>query len=391
MRVVGLEQAVAAPLCTRHLASLGADVVKIERLEGDLARAYDSTVRGMSAHFVWLNAGKRSLAVDIKNPEGRAILLRLLAGADVLVSNLSPGALERVLDDAELAARVPRLVRCYISGYGTSGPYRNRKAFDLLIQGESGSTMATGIPGSPAKPGVSLADLAGGVYAFAAIVSALLERMSTGIGRRLDVALFDAVADWMSPLLLARLHTGTTAPPAGLHHATISPYGAFPTADGRLINLAVQTDEQWRRLCIGVLEDKDLADDPRYASNERRMADRAVLESRISACTRRYQLPELEAKFEAAGLPWGNLNEVDQVIRHPQLTTRQRWTKVALPSGPLAAVLLDPLLSAPSETAERVPAVGEHTVEILAALGFSSSQIAALERESIVRSSTTQE
>jgi len=261
IRVIAIEQAVAAPLCTRHLADLGADVIKVERpQQGDFARDYDDFVRGHSSHFVWLNRGKRSIALDLKSPDGRRVLLELLRTADVLVCNLAPGALERIVGDAELAEINPCLVRCYVSGYGTSGPYAGRKAYDLLVQGEAGTIAVTGTPQQRAKPGVSLADLA---------------------GQRLDISLFEVLLEWMSPSLLAQKYTGHTPEPAGLGHASIVPYGPYSTADGKEILLAVQTDGQWRRLCSSVLKDTPLIADPVLSTNAGRLRNRARVEAAV--------------------------------------------------------------------------------------------------------------
>jgi len=377
VKVVSLEQAVAAPLCTRHLADLGADVIKIERPgAGDFARAYDSVVDGHSAHFVWLNRGKRSLGVDIKSPGGRATVLALLARADVFVCNLAPAAVERFVDDADLAAANARLIRCYISGYGVTGPYRDRKAYDALIQGETGIIRSTGTPESPAKSGVSLADLGAGTYAFAAINAALYDRERTGRGRRIDVALFDVMAEWMMPLLLTLRYAGAAPQPHGAHHATIAPYGPYLTADERWINIAVQNDGQWRRLCAGVLHDAELAADPAYATNAQRIVNRPQLEQRVAGAFRTYRSDEAIAALEAADVPWGLVNDLAQVIEHEQLSARDRWIAATLPDGAAMEVLADPISidGAAATSGGRVPQVGEHTREILAELGRDGTQ-----------------
>jgi len=287
LRVVALEQAVAAPLCSRHLADLGADVIKVERVDGgDFSRDYDTYVDGMSSHFVWLNRNKRSLALDLKSEQGKGILLRLLERADVLLSNLAPGALDRLVADEEIAARNPALIRCAISGYGPAGPYQHRKAFDLLVQGEAGVTANTGDPGHPAKPGVSLADLGGGIYATASILAALHQRHATGRGAKLHIAMFDVLVEWMTPLLLAHTEGGVGIEPAGTRHATITPYGPFPTASGPPVNIAVQNERQWVALCAA-LGETAMAADPRLRRNDGRLRHRATVEASIARATGR--------------------------------------------------------------------------------------------------------
>lgn len=372
MRVVALEQAVAAPLCSRHLAELGADVVKVERPpDGDFARRYDTDVHGLSGHFVWLNAGKRSLALDARAPGGAEVLGRLLAGADVLLANLGPGALDRLAGDLD-----ERLIVVTISGYGAGGPYERRKAFDLLVQGEAGVTRHTGTPDQPAKPGVSLADLAAGVYALQSVTTALFARERTGRGARVDVSMLDVVTEWMSPLLLAQRYAGAAPPPAGTRHATICPYGPFGTADGRTLNIAVQNEGQWRRLC-GVLGAAELADDPRFATNSARVLDRDLVEAAIERRTSTLPAADLTRALDAADVPWGDLNAAADVLAHPQLAARQRWRTVTLPGGGEVETLLAPFLQ-PGPGVPHVPAFGEHTDAVLAELGYDAGDVAAL-------------
>ena len=368
LRIVALEQAVAAPLCSRHLADLGADVIKIERPGGgDFARDYDTFVKGMASHFVWLNYGKRSVVLDLKSPEGKDALCRLLETADVFVSNLSPGAVERIVSDSELEELNPRLVTCQISGYGPTGPYRERKAFDLLVQGEAGVTANTGLPGKPAKPGVSLADLGGGIYAATAILAALRSRDVTGRGEHIHVSMFDVLAEWMSPLLLAHREGGVDIEPAGTRHATITPYGPFVAADGTTLNIAVQNDRQWLLLC-GVLKLEDLASDDRFAKNSERLVYRDEVEEAVANAVATWTSAELELALDRAGVPWGRLNQTADVARHPQLEAGQRWRPVRLPSGETVSVLAPPFRFAGSELHDmpRGPAPGEHTDEALA-------------------------
>lgn len=371
IRVVTVEQAVAAPLCTRHLADLGADVVKIERPgSGDFARSYDEVVHGYASHFVWLSRGKRSVTLDLKSAPGREALLRLLEVADVLVCNLGPGAFDRIVTDDELHAINPRLIRCHISGYGPTGPFARRKAYDMLVQGEAGIIAATGTPEQPAKPGVSLADLAGGAYALAAISAALHGRAATGLGRRLDIALFDVLLEWMSPLLLAELH-GIAAPvPAGIRHPSICPYGPFHTADGDTLLLAVQNDGQWSRLCERVLLRPELLDEVELQSNSGRVRNRdrteALVQERLSGLTTSRVLTLLAA----ADIPHGRVNQVRDVLRSDQASATGRWSPVTLPSGRSATVVTSPF-STSAELPRAVPGLGQHTEDVLAELGLT--------------------
>lgn len=374
IRVVAIEQAVAAPLCSRHLADLGADVVKIERVgSGDFARDYDTYAKGMSSHFVWLNRGKRSIALDVKSDAGRQVLMTLLDTADVLLTNLAPGAVERIVDDAELAERNPRLIRCAISGYGPGSSHKNRKAFDLLVQGEAGVTASTGEPGHPAKPGVSLADLAGGIYAATAILAALRHRDTTGRGDTLHIAMFDVLVEWMSPLLIAFREAGVEIPPAGTRHATITPYGPFTTADGAVINIAVQNDRQWVALCSSIGA-QSLAEDPELLQNSGRLARRHHVEDAVARAVATIREEELVDRLDRAGVPWGRLNGIADVVAHPALATGKRWVSAVLPDDECVQVAATPFrfASAPDTLGDgaRVPSVGQHTVQILAELGY---------------------
>jgi itaconate CoA-transferase len=382
LRVIALEQAVAAPLCSRHLADLGADVIKVERVDGgDFARGYDGFVHGMSSHFVWLNRGKRSVALDVKDARGRAALLALTDTADVLVSNLGAGALERIVTDEELAARNPRLIRCAISGYGPSGPYADRKAYDLIVQGEAGVTANTGEPGHPAKPGVSLADLGGGIYAVAGILAALHARERTGRGEQVHIAMLDVLVEWMSPLLLAYREAGIDLPPAGTRHATITPYGPFTASDGITVNIAVQNDRQWQSLCA-VLGLAELAGDARVGHNAGRLAHRDLVEGAVAAAAAGRDSASLTAALDAAGVPWGLLNDVAGVAAHPQLAAGDRWIPARLPDGEMAAVPAPPFrLGADGERPalrDEVPGLGADTRAVLASAGLDEAQIRAL-------------
>ena len=382
VRVVALEQAVAAPFCTRHLADLGADVVKVERVDGgDLARGYDSVVNGESAYFVWLNRGKRSVALDVKDPDGRAVLEALLARADVFVHNLGPGAVERLgLGWAALHARWPRLISCAISGYGPDGPYRERKAFDLLLQGESGLLSVTGTPDEPAKVGISIADVCAGMYAFAAVLTALYERASSGQGRRIEVSMLECLAEWMMQPIYYQLYGGGPPRRAGMRHGTIVPYGPYRAGDGGWINLAVQTEGQWERLCRLVLRRPDLARDPRFITNERRLANRAALEPVIEDILAGESRQEIAERLDAADVPHGAVNDVAGLVGHPQLAARGRWIEVDTPGGRVPALAHPLNIGGPDgETGQTgqsgaVPALGEHTEEVRRELGLSCRQ-----------------
>lgn len=377
VRVIAVEQAVAAPLCTRHMADLGADVIKVERPNGgDFAREYDDFVFGHSSHFVWLNRGKRSVALDLKTEPGRRALVALLSTADVLVCNLAPGAFERICTDEDIVRINPRLIRCFLSGYGPAGPYLHRKAYDLLVQGEAGVITATGTPTQPAKPGVSLADLAGGTYALAAINAALYQRQSSGQGQRLDISLFDVLLEWMSPLLLAERHHGRAPEPAGVRHASIAPYGPYVSRDGDQILIAVQNEGQWRRLCSVVLQDFALADDPRTASNSARLRNRAFVEGVVQRATVELGTSVLVAALDRADVPNARLNQLCEVLDHPQAVATGRWSEAMLPGGKVATVVTSPFDREP-ERGRLVPTVGQHTAEVLAEIGFAVDDLAS--------------
>ncbi len=380
LRVVALEQAVAAPLCSRHLADMGADVVKVERTDGgDMARRYDSVVKGLSAYFVWLNRGKRSLCLDVKHPQGLAILGQLLERADVFLHNLGPGVIERLgLGYDALHPALPRLIWCGISGYGPDGPYRDRRAYDLLLQAESGVMSQTGTPEEPAKVGISIADIAAGTIAFSAILLALLDRQRSGQGRRIDVSLLDCLAEWMGAPLYHYLYGNTILPRGGMRHNMIVPYGPYRCAGGAMVLLAVQNERQWETLCQAVLRRPELLDDPRFASNERRVAHRAILEPLIEAALADVTVEEAQARLAAADLPYAQLNDVAGLAAHPQLKARDRWRQADSPVGPLAA--LEPPFNLGGQPARMgpIPSAGQHTEDVLAELGYPPEARAAL-------------
>jgi itaconate CoA-transferase len=372
VRVVAWEHAVAAPLATRHLADLGADVVKVERPGGgDFARDYDSAVNGLSAHFVWLNRGKRSVVLDLKQPDGRRAFDLLLDRADVFVHNQGPGAAERLgCTYTDLAARNPRVITCAISGYGPDGPHRERKAYDLLLQGEAGVIALTGTPEAPAKVGISVADIASGVYAFSSVLAALYQRQATGLGAEIQISMLESLVEWMMPAAYVAEYTGRSPARAGARHSFIVPYGGYAIGDGSSVNLAVQNDGQWRRLCAIVLRRPDLADDPRFVTNELRLANRAVLEPLMESILAGDTRESAEARLTQADVPFGTINDIQGVLRHPQLEARERWFDIPSPVGPLRAFHHPLNIAGLPRPAGAVPGLGEHTTEVLAELGL---------------------
>lgn len=369
--VVALEQAVAAPFATRQLADLGARVLKVERPEvGDFARGYDETVNGLSSHFVWLNRGKESVTLDIKNPDDRAVLDGMLAGADVFVQNLLPGAVDRLgLDEQMLRTRHPRLITCSISGYGSAGPYRTKKAYDLLIQCEGGFLSVTGTPDSPVKAGISIADISAGMYAYTGVLTALYERERTGKGTSFEVAMLDALGEWMSqPYLYAR-YGGTPPPRSGARHASIAPYGPYRTGDGATIFMGVQNEREWAGLCRDVLGEPDLAADPRFLRNSRRVENDAELTVLLEAALEHLTAEQVSARLDEVGIANARLRTMAEFAEHPQLAVRDRWRDVDTPAGPVRT-LLPPVAVRGREAAMRaVPDVGEHTEAIRAEFG----------------------
>ncbi len=373
LTVVALEQAVAAPFATRQLADLGARVIKVERPgAGDFARGYDRSVHGQSSYFVWLNRGKESLELDIKSRRGQAVLHALLGRADVLVQNLVPGAAERAgLGAARLAARYPRLICCSVSGYGPDGPYAARKAYDLLVQCEAGLVSVTGTPGEPAKAGISVADIAAGMYAFSGVLTALYERERTGRGGCLEVAMLDALGEWMMQPFYYSVYGGRPAQRTGARHASIDPYGPYPAAGGSQVFLGVQNDREWAILCTQVLGRPELVTDERFATNTDRVAHRDELTAIISAALDGIPAGRVAALLEEAGIASARLRTPAEFGEHPQLAARDRWREVGSPGGPLRALL--PPVSMPGREAAMgpVPALGQHTAAILAELGMN--------------------
>ncbi|MEK9953007.1 MAG: CaiB/BaiF CoA-transferase family protein, partial [Curvibacter sp.] len=370
--VVALEHAIAAPFCSRQLADQGARVIKVERPEvGDFARGYDSRVKGLSSHFTWTNRSKESLALDLKHAQAGEIMDRLLAQADVLVQNLAPGAAARMgLSFEALHARYPRLIVCDISGYGDSGPYRDKKAYDLLIQSEAGFLSVTGTPDEPAKAGCSIADIAAGMYAYSNILTALIERGRTGKGRRIDVSMLESMAEWMSfPLYYA--YEGA-APPAraGASHATIYPYGPFLAGDGKSVMLGLQNEREWAVFCEKVLRQPALATDPRFDANAKRSAARAEVKALIEAAFGPLTAADVIERLETAGIANAQVNTMADLWAHPQLAARRRWIQVDTPAGPVPALLPPGAPDAADVRMDPIPAVGQHSAAILRELGY---------------------
>jgi itaconate CoA-transferase len=385
--VVALEHAIAAPFCTRQLADQGARVIKVERPGvGDFARAYDQRVRGLASHFVWTNRSKESLTLDLKHPRAADVLQRLLARADVLVQNLAPGAAARMgLSWEALAQTHPRLIVCDISGYGDDparpGPYRDKKAYDLLIQSESGFVSITGSPDEPAKAGCSIADIAAGMYACSGVLAALIERSRTGRGKRIDVSMLESMVEWMGYPMYYAFDGAAPPPRAGAAHATIYPYGPFPTGDGRTLMLGLQNEREWQAFCAVVLGQPGLASDPRFDSNARRSATRAALRAIVVEAFASLSAEQVLARLDVAGIANAQVNDMAQVWDHAQLRARARWVDVATPAGPVPALLPPGAPDAASVRMDAVPALGEHSRAILAELDYTNDEIDALQRD----------
>ena len=379
--VVSLEHAVAAPFCTRQLADLGARVIKVERPgSGDFARGYDQRVKGQSSHFTWLNRNKESLALDLKDAPSLAALKQLLATADVLVQNLAPGAAARMgLSYEALKAHNPKLIVCDISGYGADGPYRDKKAYDLLIQSEAGFLSVTGTPETPSKSGISVADIAAGMYAYTNILSALLLRGKTGEGSHIDVSMLEAMGEWMGyPMYYA--YDGAPPPPrTGASHASIYPYGPFLAGDGGTVMLGLQNEREWKIFCDAVLQRPEVATDPRFDSNAQRNANRTALQALILGVFAGLTVAQVVERLDAAGIANARVNDMADLWAHPQLQARQRWCSVGTPAGEVPALLPPGLNSAFDYRMDAVPAVGQHNAAILAELGWSAEQIDALQ------------
>ena len=382
--VVSLEHAVAAPFCTRQLADLGARVIKVERPgSGDFARGYDSRVKGQSSHFTWINRSKESLALDLKEPHSLDALKKLLASADVLVQNLAPGAAARMgLSYEALHAAFPKLIVCDISGYGEDGPYRDKKAYDLLIQSEAGFLSVTGTPDTPSKSGISVADIAAGMYAYTNILSALMLREKTGEGSHIDVSMLEALGEWMGyPLYYA--YEGAAPPPrTGASHASIYPYGPFTAGDGGTVMLGLQNEREWKAFCDKVLLAPQLATDPRFDNNGKRNENRAALQAEILRIFSSLKADEVVQRLDAAGIANAHVNDMAGLWAHPQLAARQRFVDVQSPVGTIPALLPPGRNNHFDYRMDPVPAVGQHTAAILQTLDLPADAMAAIRQSS---------
>jgi crotonobetainyl-CoA:carnitine CoA-transferase CaiB-like acyl-CoA transferase len=369
LRVVALEQAVAAPFCSRQLADMGADVIKVERPDGgDFSRNYDGALNGLSAHFAWLNRGKRSVVLDLKRAEDQATFGKLIARADVFIHNLSPGAVERLGFSYEVLQEAhPRLIWCGISGYGPDGPYRDKKAYDLLVQAEAGVVSLTGSADAPAKVGVSIADIAAGLYGYSSILAALLSRERTGRGERIDISMLECLAEWVMPALYMWQGTGRIPARVGIRHSMIVPYGAYRCADGA-VNFAVQNEREWLRFCYTVLQMPQLGADERFATNAQRLNNRVELETLIEQQFALLPVRVVMARLEEADIATGAVNDMPAVANHVQLAARGRWVEVSSPNGMISALLPPHNLLGRSPRMGAIPALGEHTQQVLAEL-----------------------
>lgn len=383
--VIALEQAISAPYCTRCLGDLGARVIKVENVRGgDFARAYDTTTLGQGAHFVWTNRNKESVAVDLKTERGAQVLRQLVERADVVVQNLAPGAAARLGVAAEqVVAHVPTAIGVDISGYGTGGPYEQRRAYDLLVQSESGSCSITGWPDAPAKPGIPLADIGSGMHAYSAILAALLDRGRTGRGAALHIGMFDVMADWMG-WALNQARYGAAPIPNGVSSPMVAPYGSYRTSDDQTAVLGTTNDREWQRLARDIIDRADLADEPAYATNAQRVQQRDALDAAIGAWVEKHTLAEVEAAADAAGIGVARLNSVEDVVGHPQLAERDRWRPVSTPNGPVLGVVPPVASSTWGPRMDPVPALGEHTDAILGELGYSADDISSMRDSGVI-------
>jgi len=384
--VVALEQVIAGPFATRQLAELGARVIKIERPgSGDASRGYDRTVRGLSSHFVWTNRSKESLTLDVKHPDAKAVLEKLLEKADVFLQNLAPGAAQRLgLGADELRKSHPRLIWCGISGYGPAGPYAEKKAYDLLVQCEAGVLSITGTPDAPSKAGIPVADIAAGMYAFSAILAALYRRSRDGKGATLDITMFEALGEWMGFPAYFTAYGGEPPPRSGAHHATIVPYGPFRTADGGSVFLSVQNEREFERFCDAVLSNPALKKDPRFSNGPARARNRDAMHADIEKVFLNKSTSEMLERLETAEIANAKLNSMQEFWDHPQLKTRKRWAKVGSPAGELDALKPPFNLSGFEPRMDPLPALGQHTGAILAEIGYSEDEIRSLKERGVV-------
>ncbi|CAN5227563.1 CaiB/BaiF CoA-transferase family protein [soil metagenome] len=384
--VLTFEHAIAAPFCTRHLADLGARVIKVERPgTGDFGRSYDSRTRGLASHFVWVNRTKESVTLDIKHPHARPVLDALIDKADIVVQNLAPGAAARLgLSWEPLSKRNPRAILCDISGYGPDGPYRDKKAYDLLIQSESGHVSITGSPEQPAKSGASIADISAGMYAYSNILAALLRRIGSGLGSHIEVSMLESMTEWTSYALYYSYDGADPPARAGASHAAIFPYGPFQAADGSTVILAVQNEREWLAFCQKVLERPDLAGCDACAGNAKRVAARDELKTIVDAVFSTLSGVQVVERLDAAGIANARMNSMSDVWEHPQLKARDRWTDIDSPVGKLRALLPPGMTRADDPQMGAVPALGEHTRAVLGELGFGPEQVDALRADKVI-------
>lgn len=388
--VITLEHAIAAPFCTRQLADLGARVIKVERPGvGDFARAYDTRVNGLASHFVWTNRSKESLTLDVKHDEAQSILHKLLANADVLVQNLAPGAAARLgLSFEELSKQYPKLIVCDISGYGDDqtnpGPYRDKKAYDLLVQSEAGFLSITGTPDAPSKAGCSIADIAAGMYAYTGILSALIQRQKTGRGSRIDVSMLESMVEWMNYPMYYAFEGAAPPPRAGAAHATIYPYGPFEAGDGRSVMLGLQNEREWAAFCTTVLQQPELAKDARFNANSLRVANRDELKQIILEAFKPLTSQQVVERLENAQIANANVNDMHDVWEHAQLKARNRWTSVGTSTGEIPALLPPGVNSSFQPRMDAVPALGEQSESILSELGYQPEKIHNLRQHGVI-------
>ena len=389
--MVTLEQAVSAPMCTRVLSDFGARVIKVENPKGgDFARHYDDVVLGpggLAAHFVWCNRNKESVAIDLKSAEGLELLHRLLDGADVLVSNLAPGSTGRLgITAADLAERHPGVIAVEIDGYGPGGPLSHKRAYDLLIQAESGTCAVTGQAGAPAKPGPPVADVSSGLYSALSILALLYARDTGGRpgGGGVAVSLFDTMMDVMGYQLTYTQHSGVDQQPLGMSSPAVAPYGSYATADDQIVVLGTTNDNEWQRLAREILQRNDLADDPRFRANSGRVAHRAELDEAIGAWCGRHDLAEIQRTADAAGIGNSRYNVPSEVVAHPQLTARDRWREVQTSRGPIQALLPPPVIDGFEPPMGPVPALGQHTDAVLTEFGVAPADLDSLRERGVI-------
>lgn len=384
--VVALEQVIAGPFATRQLAELGARVIKIERpAGGDSARAYDKTVKGLSSHFVWVNRSKESVALDAKHPQARLVLERLIDKADVFLHNLAPGAVERLgLGATALRARHPRLIWCGISGYGPSGPYAEKKAYDLLVQCEAGLLSVTGTPEAPAKAGIPAADIAAGMYAFSSILAALVRRERSGEGATIEITMLEALGEWMGFPAYFTAYGGAAPPRSGAYHATIVPYGPFKAGDGQTLFISVQNEREFASFCQVVLQKPELAQDQRFSSSPARFRNREAMHSEIDRAFSALTAEEIIRRLEAADIANARLNDMNGFRHHPQLAARERWAKIGSPAGEIDALKPPFNLSGFEPRMDAVPSLGEHSRSVLVELGYTDAEISELAAAGVI-------